>query len=70
MNWTQGDTPYSYGAVFDKESNQQVLYFDLPRISVLQFNIFLGGITARGQPVEKIKAAINRRLEVDWHLWV
>ena len=61
----RSDTPYSYGVTFDRETSEQILYFDLPRVSPLQFNINLGGITTREQLLEHIKAAIMERLEVD-----
>lgn len=61
----RSDTPYSYGVAFDRETSEQILYFDLPRVSPLQFNINLRGITTREQLIERIKAAIVERLEVD-----
>ncbi len=61
----RGDTPYSYGVAVERETSEQILYFDLPRISPLQFNIKLGGITEREQLIERVKEAIVERLEVD-----
>jgi len=61
----RSDTPYSYGVAVDRESAEQILYFDLPRVSPLQFNIILRGITERQQLIERIKAAIMERLEND-----
>ena len=58
------DEPYSYGAVHDGESPQQILYFDLPRVSPLQFNIFASENSDRAQLIAKIKSAITQRLEV------
>ena len=29
----RSDTPYSYGVAFDRETSEQILYFDLPRVS-------------------------------------
>ncbi len=61
----RSDTPYSYGIVVDRETAEQILYFDLPRVSPLQFNIKLGSITTREQLIERVKEAIAERLEVD-----
>ena len=61
----RSDTPYSYGIAFDRETSEQILYFDLPRVSPLQFNIKVGGITTREQLIERVAAAIIERLEVD-----
>ena len=61
----RSDTPYSYGVAFDRETSEQILYFDLPRVSPLQFNIKVGGVTTRRQLKERIKAAIVERLKVD-----
>jgi len=58
------DEPYSYGAVRDGETQQQILYFDLPRVSPLQFNIIASENLDRAQLIGKIKAAITQRLEV------
>lgn len=61
----RSDTPYSYGAVPNPEGKGQILYFDLPRLSPLQFNIRTTGITTREQLIERIKRAITERLESD-----
>ena len=61
----RSDTPYSYGVAVDRETSEQILYFDLPRVSPLQFNVKVGGITERRQLIERVKAAIMERLEVD-----
>lgn len=61
----RSDTPFSYGAVFDPPTGGQILFFDLPRVSPLQFNIPTIGITDRRQLVERVKAAIAERLESD-----
>lgn len=61
----RSDTPFSYGAVSDKPTEEQIVFFDLPRISPLQFNIPTVGITDRQQLIERIKAAIVERLESD-----
>ncbi len=59
------DTPYSYGVAVDRETSERILYFDLPRVSPLQFNIKLRGVTTRRQLLERIKEAIVERLAVD-----
>lgn len=59
------DTPFAYGVVPDPTARGQILYFDLPRLSPLQFNIPTDGITDRRQLIEKIKAAIRQRMESD-----
>lgn len=61
----RSDTPYSYGVAVERETSEQILYFDLPRVSPLQFNIKLGGITMREQLIERVKEAIVERLEGD-----
>ena len=58
------DEVYSYGVAEDLERQVQVLYFDLPRISPLQFNIFLSRGTTRERLVAQIRRAILHRLEV------
>ena len=65
QGWRRSDTPYSYGAVSDQPTGEQLVFFDLPRISPLQFNIPTVGITDRRQLIERIKAAIAERLEGD-----
>ena len=61
----RSDTPYSYGVAIDRETSEQILYFDLPRVSPLQFNVKVGGITTREQLLERVKEAIVERLKVD-----
>ena len=61
----RSDMPFSYGAVYVQEKSNQIVFFDLPRISPLQFNIPTVGITGRQQLIDKIKAAISERLEND-----
>ncbi len=61
----RSDTPYSYGVAVDRETAEQILYFDLPRVSPLQFNVKLGGITERKQLIARVKEAIVERLGVD-----
>lgn len=61
----RSDIPFSYGAVFDQPTEKQIVFFDLPRISPLQFNIPIVGITDRQQLIERVKVAIVERLESD-----
>lgn len=60
------DSPFSYGAVNDPEGDGQIVYFDLPRISPLQFNISTSRIKTRRQLIARIKRAIEERLAIDW----
>ena len=57
----RSDTPYSYGAVPDTVTNQQVVFFDLPRLSPLQFNVSTEEVTDRTGLVAKIRRAITER---------
>ena len=59
------DRPFSYGVVEDPEGGGQIIYFDLPRLSPLQFNLRTAGITHRQELIELIQAAISERLEYD-----
>jgi len=61
----RGDTPFSYGVVRDQTAGAQIVYFDLPRVSPLQFNISTVGITTQKQLIDKIKEAIRERLEIE-----
>lgn len=56
------DTPYTYGAALDPETSEQIVYFDLPRVSPLQFNISTAGATDRVDVIERIVRAIRFRL--------
>ena len=58
------DTPFNYGVVPDPQGKGQIIYFDLPRISPLQFNVRTGGITERQQLIKMITAAITERMEI------
>ncbi len=58
----RNDTPFSYGVVHDEAAGGQILYFDLPRVSPLQFNLRTDGLDSRRQIVDKIKALIVVRL--------
>ena len=60
----RADEPYSYGAVRDGDTQQQILCFDLPRVSPLQFNIFASKQSDRAQLIAQIKGAITQRLEL------
>ncbi len=61
----RSDTPFSYGVVPDQTPNTQIVFFDLPHISPLQFNIPTVGITDRQRLIGRVKAAIAERLESD-----
>ena len=56
------DIPFSYGVVQDQDSGGQIVYFDLPRVSPLQFNLRTDGVGSRRQIVDRIKAMIVERL--------
>lgn len=59
------DEPYNYGIAEDKSSGRHILYFDLPYVSPLQFNIEFDGVNlSRESLIEIIKQAIKRRLEI------
>jgi hypothetical protein len=59
------DTPYTYGAAPDHDTGEQIIYFDLPRVSPLQFNVSVKGIAGREELVERIERAILERLADD-----
>lgn len=59
------DTPFSYGVVRDQTAGAQIVFFDLPRVSPLQFNISTEGVGTRPQLIERICAAILERLKID-----
>ncbi len=59
------DGIFSYGVVEDQANGGQLIYFDLPRVSPLQFNIKLGRGQNRAQAVALVKEAIQSRLESD-----
>ncbi len=58
----RSDTPFSYGVVSDETAGGQIIYFDLPRVSPLQFNLRTAGLDSRRQIVDRIKALILLRL--------
>ncbi len=58
-------TPFNYGVVEDQSTGGQIIYFDLPRLSPLQFNIATQRITNRQGLIERIKRAITDRLSID-----
>ena len=59
------DTPYSVGVVDDQAAGGQIVFFDLPRISPLQFNLTTNGVAGRQQLIDQIKAAVIERLGID-----
>lgn len=57
------DNVYHYGVANDAESGQQVVYFDVPRISPLQFNTYVTPeLETRENVIAALRSAINRRL--------
>ncbi len=59
------DTPYSYGAAPDSETGRQLVFFDLPRLSVLQFNVSTEEVSDRAGLVAKIRRAITERADTN-----
>ncbi len=55
------DTPYSVGVVADQATGGQIIFFDLPRVSPLQFNITTKDVPSRQQLIDKIKSSIVER---------
>ena len=56
---------YHHGVAVDEERGLQVVYFDIPKISVLQFNIYVTPeITSRNDLLMIISGAINKRLDI------
>ncbi len=56
------DTPFSYGVVEEEgAAGGQIVFFDLPRVSPLQFNLRTDGVGSRRQIVDRIKAMIVAR---------
>jgi len=47
----------------DAETNRQVVFFDLPRLSALQFNVSTEEVSDRAGLVAKIRRAITERAE-------
>ncbi len=58
------DGVFSFGVVDDQESGGQLIYFDLPRLSPLQFNVSIPPDTSREQTVELIHRSISARLKI------
>ncbi len=65
MELSRTDTPYSFGVVDDQATGGQIVYFDLPRVLPLQFNVTTSGVLGRQQLIDKISAAIVERLEIE-----
>ncbi len=61
----RSDTPYYYGVVDDQGAGGQIIFFDLPRVSTLQFNVTKSDVSGRQQLIDKIKAAIVERLGIE-----
>ena len=49
------DTAYNYGAALDPTTGGQIINFDLPRVSPLQFNITTAGASGRVELIERIR---------------
>ena len=59
------DEPHNYGIARDRSSGRLIIYFDLPYVSPLQFNIeFDGRDIGREALLALIGQAIKRRLEI------
>lgn len=58
------DGIFSYGAVEDGKSGAQLIYFDLPRVSPLQFNIRLDRGISRDETVAIVQKAIQERIDL------
>ena len=60
----RSDSAYNYGIVFDDRTMNWVIYFDIPRISPLQFNLTLSShISSESALVEQIRDEISRRMK-------
>ncbi len=59
------DTPYAVGVVDDQAADGQIVFFDLPRVSPLQFNITTDDVSGQQQLIDKIKAEIVERLGIE-----
>ena len=59
------DTPYAVGVVDDQAAGGQIVFFDLPRVSPLQFNITTKDVSGRQQLTDKIKSAIVERMGIE-----
>jgi hypothetical protein len=60
----RSDEPHSYGVAEDREAGRPIIYFDLPRISPLQFNVYFESGTGREAIVELVIEKIKQRLRV------
>lgn len=59
------DTAYNYGAAIDTATDEQIIYFDLPRVSPLQFNVSTAGAGGRVELIERVRWAIADRLAAE-----
>lgn len=59
----RSDEPYSFGVAEDREAGRHIIYFDLPRISPLQFNVYYESGTAAEAIVDLVTEKIRQRLE-------
>ena len=60
----RSDTPYAVGVVAHQAAGGQVVCFDLPRVSPLQFNVMTKEVSRRQQLIDKIKSAIGERMGI------
>ena len=64
-SWAANDTPFSYGVVSDETGGGQILYFDLPRVSPLQFNPGRRVSTSGGRWSRKSRRSFAARVRAD-----
>jgi hypothetical protein len=58
------DEPYSYGIAEDAGTDNLIVYFDLPRVSPLQFNVTVPRDVSPEAVTSRIKQTIEKRLIV------
>lgn len=59
------DEPYSFGIAEDVGTDNLVIYFDLPRVSPLQFNITVPHDASHEAVTSRIKQTIEQRLKIN-----
>jgi hypothetical protein len=59
----RSDEPYSFGVAEDSEAGRHIIYFDLPRISPLQFNVYFDNDLGHEVIVDLVTQKIKQRLE-------
>ena len=60
----RSDEPRSYGIAPHPETGHPTLYFDLFRISPLQFNVDVSPLPTRQEMIERVRLEIQRRIEI------